>query len=513
MAAKDTLFAFIKSLTAAEKKYFRTHAGGVGGKDKNYLHLFNYLDKQESYDEAALRKRFRGEKFLQQLHVTKHYLFKLLLKHLVKYHMEGNPMYAPRETLNEARILVEKGFIEQAKIAVSKSEQEAIRLSQVLGVLNARVWKMRILIEDSHDRIPDQSPLQSYKEICDILDEINTAFYDVAIGQTVFNSFTYNGPARTIEQRKELTNHFEDWIKKRNPKDMNEDLLMRYHDMHVSYYLYVDDCPSALKHARKCVQLFEESTARKKYHIYDYLLFLENLGFCQRYLGSSTLKQTLAILKEVKPRQKSEEAQKWVVSSILRINWDIDNGRNNEAYSVMKQVLQKIPVPMDQLAESEKAHCYSAFARACIAIGAWEEACIWLNHLVNERKQLVCLDLVCYAHLQNIVAHLELGNYRFIPSLIKSTEYFIRKLGRMHAFELAMLALLRTLISRKTTSPKRITEHARKILALKDDPYNKFAFRNFDFDRWLNSIIENPMRFSKDSRLLLKASVKKKQTI
>ena len=65
IAVKDKLFALVKSLTKAEKAHFSKYARLSSVKEKpDYLRLFEYLDKQEEYDEEALQVHFAGEKLL-----------------------------------------------------------------------------------------------------------------------------------------------------------------------------------------------------------------------------------------------------------------------------------------------------------------------------------------------------------------------------------------------------------------------------------------------------------------
>ena len=75
------LFQPIKSLSSSEKGYVKKYctkneAGAA------YLKPLDAIDKQEKYDEDALKKKFRKEKFVNQLSVAKNYLIKAILKSL-----------------------------------------------------------------------------------------------------------------------------------------------------------------------------------------------------------------------------------------------------------------------------------------------------------------------------------------------------------------------------------------------------------------------------------------------
>src|SRR6267143_6604241 len=89
MAKKGSLFLLIKSLTKAEKRYIKVFSGG-GKDDSIYQLLFDAIDQQKEYDEEEIRKIFKGDKFLDQLHVTKIYLSELILKALRNYNAKSN---------------------------------------------------------------------------------------------------------------------------------------------------------------------------------------------------------------------------------------------------------------------------------------------------------------------------------------------------------------------------------------------------------------------------------------
>ncbi len=72
MKQSDDLFDLIKSLKKTEKRYFKIYATRHS-EQANSAKLFSAMEKMPEYDEAALRRIFSGEKFLDQLAVAKNY--------------------------------------------------------------------------------------------------------------------------------------------------------------------------------------------------------------------------------------------------------------------------------------------------------------------------------------------------------------------------------------------------------------------------------------------------------
>lgn len=64
MKPSTELFDLIKSLTKSEKRFFKLHSA-LQSSDKNYLRIFDAIDKQKAYDEEGLKKLFAKEQFIK----------------------------------------------------------------------------------------------------------------------------------------------------------------------------------------------------------------------------------------------------------------------------------------------------------------------------------------------------------------------------------------------------------------------------------------------------------------
>ena len=68
----ESLHELIKYLSKSEKRYFKiVSSRHTIGEENNYILLFDYLERQEIYDEEKLFEYFKGEAFLNKFSVTK----------------------------------------------------------------------------------------------------------------------------------------------------------------------------------------------------------------------------------------------------------------------------------------------------------------------------------------------------------------------------------------------------------------------------------------------------------
>lgn len=118
---QEQLFQLIKSLSKEEKRHFKLYSGKYRNiSENNYLRLFNAIDKQDVYDESAIKEQFKGEAFINQLTVTKYYLQKQIIRSLQDLHYEETIGLTALSLHQQIAILYRKGHYEICRELVKK---------------------------------------------------------------------------------------------------------------------------------------------------------------------------------------------------------------------------------------------------------------------------------------------------------------------------------------------------------------------------------------------------------
>ena len=116
------LFQLIKSLTPQEKKYFKQQSRVYAVERENtYELLFDAIDEQESYDEDALKRKFKGLAFVKQLSVAKNYLYDKILDALHSQHAEEDDMLNIERMIGRTEILMRRNLMKQALLQYEKT--------------------------------------------------------------------------------------------------------------------------------------------------------------------------------------------------------------------------------------------------------------------------------------------------------------------------------------------------------------------------------------------------------
>jgi hypothetical protein len=112
--ASDFLFQLTRSMTPAEKRYFKRNA-----REASYIELFDILsDMSEPYDEEAVKAQLSKPGYAANLSVGKNYLYHQLLDSLRTFHIHSDskpqPQMIAANYWADLQVLLGKNLIKQA---------------------------------------------------------------------------------------------------------------------------------------------------------------------------------------------------------------------------------------------------------------------------------------------------------------------------------------------------------------------------------------------------------------
>lgn len=129
MKASDDLFELIHSLSRSEKAHFLSRS--AGGEGKKYMELFRAVEKQDSYNEAPLKKKLGANNFSY----TKHYLYNSILDSLHSYHAEEISSLQLNVLANQVDVLFRKGLHRQCAKLITRLRKQAYEREAFLLLL------------------------------------------------------------------------------------------------------------------------------------------------------------------------------------------------------------------------------------------------------------------------------------------------------------------------------------------------------------------------------------------
>ena len=121
----DDLYLLIKSLTGAEKRYFRLYAQKESSNNSSYLDLFDIINEMNDYSLIELRRLVDENRLQTDLNKTKQYLFDSIIKALALFYANNDIEIKLKFDLIETLILNKKNLPGIAGKKIKQLEKNA----------------------------------------------------------------------------------------------------------------------------------------------------------------------------------------------------------------------------------------------------------------------------------------------------------------------------------------------------------------------------------------------------
>ena len=137
----------------SEKRHFKLYsAGNINGDSKNYLRLFDEIDKQELYNEEEVKSTFKQESFIRHLPSAKNYLYQSLLESLNVYNKEKTFNARHSNYLVSMELLFNRGLFVQCHKLINKAKAEALLHEKFPLYLIIHRWETLIYIHHEDEK-------------------------------------------------------------------------------------------------------------------------------------------------------------------------------------------------------------------------------------------------------------------------------------------------------------------------------------------------------------------------
>ncbi|NQZ20409.1 MAG: hypothetical protein HRT44_14295, partial [Bdellovibrionales bacterium] len=150
MKPSTELFDLIKSLSKSEKRFFKL-ASSLQTGDKNYLKIFDAIDKQTDYDENNIKDQFKSETFIKHFPSEKNHLYKLILKSLRSYHSDNSVSSVLKQEIKNIEILYNKALFKECNKFLMRAKKMAIQHEKFYYLFELINWEKRLLEEALED--------------------------------------------------------------------------------------------------------------------------------------------------------------------------------------------------------------------------------------------------------------------------------------------------------------------------------------------------------------------------
>ncbi|HMR90660.1 MAG TPA: hypothetical protein PKC69_00030 [Chitinophagaceae bacterium] len=495
--SQDFLFQLIKSLEKAEKRHFKLYIKRSSAKeDLKIVRLFDAVDRLDTYDEKSLLKKLPGTE-KRQLYNLKAHLYGEILASLRLLKSADSIDLQLNEQFDYAHILYKKGLFQQSLRILDKAKETA-RNNQKFYFLT-QVIALEKRIENLHITRSMQSRAEALAhEANDVSRHIDIVARLSNLSLLLFSWFTRHGHARNEKDEAGVKKFMQDNL----PAD-----AASVAGFYERLYLYQSYCWYAFirqdflqyyRYAQKWVDLFDADPLMIRVETSHYIKgmhYLLNAHFDLRNYRrfTPTLQQFERFAQSSRVQEHDNfRIQAFIYINTAKINQHFMLGTFKEGLSLVPGIREKLKENAIFLDEHRIMVMNYKIATLYFGSGDYSTCIDYLQEIINENGDLR-IDLQCYARLQHLLAHYELGNYDIMESLTKSVYRFMAKKENLTVIEEEMFKFLRHSFHHISAS-KLKPELEKFLYKIKHLEKNRFETRSFaylDIISWVESKVYN----------------------
>ncbi len=493
MKPSTELHDLIRSLSKSEKRFFKLHSSLQSG-DKNYLRIFDAIDKQKVYDEEGLKKQFAKETFIKHLPSEKNHLYKLILKALRAYHAESSVSGILKQEIKNIEILYQKGLYVECNKLLHRAKRIAKDHERFYYWFELLSWE-KMLLEEAYESGEFTKDLDALiEEERDVVEKLrNLAAYHILYSKINY-VFRSGGYVRTDEEHAlvaEISEH--PLIKGKNTALSKRAATICYYTQGFCHWAK-RDWKTSLEKFLKVQQIMDENPLIKADLPKRYIRTLHYIINGQIELRD--LKSARVNIDRMRSLTGTQgflglniDTQIFVASYLSELRLLDRAGEFDKALTLVDDIISGIEEAGNRLHKEYELEFY--FALACVHFGAGQmnKSLFWLNKVLNDNEPTLRQDIFTYARLFNLVVHYELSNFDLLEYIVRSTQRFLNRHHRAYEVETMLIDHVRKLA--RATDPVVKMELFRSMhdqfLELFKDPNEGLVLKYFDVISWVES--------------------------
>lgn len=495
MKPSNELFELIKSLTKSEKRFFKLQSSLQSG-DKNYVQLFDLIDKMDEYNEDVVKETFKGEKFIKHLPSEKNHLYKLILKSLRSYYGETSISSILKQEIKNIEILYNKSLFNECNKFLERAKKMALKYEKYYYLFELINWEKTLLEESFEDgQFKDLNKMIAEEK--DVLERLtNLADYHVLYSKINY-VFRSGGYVRTEENKSivdEIVNH---------PLIKGKNTALSKRAATICYYtqgfcnMANGDYQTALQKFERVIEILDIESHLKADLSHRYIRALSNMTTCLIALGRfDDARITITRISNCSDQEgfDTSDVQTLIFknTSMAKLELYHTSGDFENAITEAEQIMQSMMEYEGKINKENELTFFHHFAFIYFGAGQYSKALYWINKVLNDNENELRQDLYSYARLFNLAIHYELGNFDLLEYTIKSTSRYLQKKMRAFPIERLIMEQFKKLIRIQNINDRKkvFAEFKTELNALVKGPEDEVIFKFFDFNKWIDSKIQ-----------------------
>lgn len=450
------VFELIKSLTSNEKGHFRRFCELQKG-EKNYLDLFNLLDKMKEYDEAALSSALKERTFYKDLHVVKNYLYNLIMRSLRSFYWQSTIDQRINDQITDAVLLEKRGLYKHARTALVRAKKLALENHRyfLLIPIIKKEGSLWTLLED-RNLLEKMNTVN--EELLDVSEEIhneNTIYVFYHRWAIFQRARQQEGHSVAWEQLLEEWEHFE----KNQPQKAFKSFYSSYlaDCVRATVAFFKKDPQARFLYSARVLEKWRTNKHMIKEEPHVYKIHLSNhLSCCfqvQKWELFPGLIEELKALPSGNFNEEAEAFQNYAFYELLYLLNTLDFGQAKDSLESITRGIEQYKAKINKARELS---FYYNISVLYFMLGDIDKAVLWLGRILNHPQTDHRKDLQRFAQILQLFYHYELGNISFLDTILHNARRKVNRWAPLSDWELFLFQLLDHLM--KALSKKETKE-------------------------------------------------------
>ncbi len=489
----DELFRLIRSLSPSEKRYFKVVTAHREGEPANSYHkLFDAIDEQEHYDEAALLAQHKGQKFTRNFSMVKKYLTESIIKSLCSFYPAKHRDIDVFEKLHAAKLMDEKGLfslrdklIKSARSIATGSENVAALLHVVRVESINRFSSVRDNNPEEHRRLYDEQ-----QELLAMLRTDIDLSYLHGLSHALLKQI---GTARSDEERNELWNLLDQPVLRDQSQLKTLIHQQMFHNIRSRCFHALGDYAQSHHHFRLCVEAYESKPEVVEKNPVFYGRLLHNFANC--CINADEWDDHYATIRKLRalPAPDNDRRMRKVKFESLYIHelhryWAL--GEVEAVYEILPQIEAVFAEQGAAIEAQMYLQLFHQVVKHLFALQDYEAALDYAHRLLDDDK--LHGPLIFSVRIIMILIHQELRNFDVADSSIRSLRRQLRKQDAVPQVEVCFLKACAKVggLSDREEELSFFRKLKAELEAIISDPQEAQTLNYFDFTAWVDARIQ-----------------------
>lgn len=485
----QTLTKLVKSLSGPEKRYFKLYTRKQAG-SKDYISLFDIIDKSSPSDTDETREAFRQLHPESNLNNTSRYLAKVLTDSLIQSKSEKDNFFQHLQELMRVKVLQERSISEEAHQLLKKIRKSAVQSQQYIIEYLTYREELTFLSDSNFNEVNDKTLVETQMKAKDILKMVNHIQDHHSLLELLKYRLVHSGRISSDDEKKRLNDLMLSEMILVTGKSKNSFAAQKLHLLFQSlFFTDVGDYQSALKTFRSLDRLFEQNMPLLDKPPLDYLSaldgILDTLHTLKKY---EEIGYYIDKLKQLDNTGFPEYFRYQVRKTIAIYRLAILTGKKDYAGAVdfIKTIDTDVVKMYSVVNEEKQSELYFFISLAYFGMNDWKRAHAYISEFTRDYKILPQFFISKAIRLLNIIIHYQKGDSEYLEYESRSYKRFFRNHHSLESEKIILKYISLWPDDRRKGIPQGISRKlSRQIEEIRTERYEKQLLKYFDFTEWI----------------------------